>query len=173
MKAEVLPIDHVKPYWRNPRRSERAVAAVVESIRRYGFNTPLVVDRDYVVIAGHTRLRAARQLGLTEVPVTVVDLPPEKAKEYRIADNATASIARWDFDALAKELLTIQDLSEMGVFFRDGELAGLLSREDADAALLAASANKTIQTTEEEPRDVELSCPHCASDFKIDPRSMK
>jgi ParB-like chromosome segregation protein Spo0J len=174
MQTETVPLDRVKPYWRNPRRSDRAVAAVAESIKRYGFNTPVVVDREYVIIAGHTRVRAARLLGLEEVPVVVADLPAEKAKAYRIADNATGAIAKWDYDALAKELLTLETLDDMGVFFREGELAGLLSREDADTAVLASTAGKTLPPPpEDRPADIGLSCPHCSHEFTIDVRSLR
>lgn len=174
MQTKQVPIEQIKPYWRNPRRSDRAVAAVAESIKRYGFNTPVVVDADYVIIAGHTRVRAARQLGMTELPVVVADLPPHKAKEYRIADNATAAIAKWDYESLAKELLSLDALDEMGVFFREGELAGLLSREDADAALLATAAARTLPPPpEDRPSEVGLSCPHCSHDFTIDARSLR
>lgn len=174
MQVNKTPIDHIKPYWRNPRRSDRAVAAVAESIKRYGFNTPVVVDTDYVIIAGHTRVRAARLLGMTELPVVVADMPQGKAKEYRIADNATGAIAKWDNSSLSKELLSLQRLDEMGVFFREGELAGLLSREDADAALLASAAAKTLPPAAPDlPADVGLSCPHCSHEFTIDVRSLK
>lgn len=169
MNVKTLPIDQVTPYWRNPRKSDRAVEAVAESIRRYGFNTPIVVDAEGVVIAGHTRLRAARKLGLETVPVlTRDDLTPEKAKAYRIADNATGSIARWDYDALAKELLDLDSLEAMGAFFRDGEIAGLLSREDADAAMLASVKDGEPVAQTRVLTEVEVSCPNCGEDFRVD-----
>ena len=168
MNVKNLPIDHVTPYWRNPRKSDRAVDAVAVSIQRYGFNTPIVVDSEGIVIAGHTRLRAARKLGLEEVPVLMRDdLTPEKAKAYRIADNATGSIARWDYDALAKEMLDLESLDAMGAFFRDGEIAGLLSREDADAVMLAAARNGET-ATQVVRTEVEVSCPNCGEDFLVD-----
>jgi ParB-like chromosome segregation protein Spo0J len=169
MNVKTLPIDQVTPYWRNPRKGDRAIEAVAESIRRYGFNSPIVVDSEGVVIAGHTRLRAARKLGLEEVPVLVLsDLPAEKAKAYRIADNATGAIARWDYDSLAKELLDLESLDAMGAFFRDGEIAGLLSREDADVAMLAAAGDGTGAPQARLLTEVEVSCPNCGEDFRVD-----
>lgn len=87
------PIDSVKPYWRSPRTTDKAVDAVKASIERYGFNSPIVVDENYVIIAGHARLRAARQLGMKDVPVVIAGLSVVAAKEYRIADNAVGGIA--------------------------------------------------------------------------------
>lgn len=173
MKILSVPIDEVTPYWRNPRRSDRAVSVVAESISRFGFNTPIIVDENRVVIAGHTRLRAARQLGLAEVPVLVRDdLPPEKVKAYRIADNATAAIAKWDRELLTKELLDM-DLQSVGVFFREGELVGLLSAEDADRAMLAATSNAVVVEPENRPRTVTITCPGCAAEFKVDEGVLK
>ena len=106
MQIEMRRIDQVKPYERNPRKNEAAVDAVVRSIKEFSFRQPIVVDEDGVVIVGHTRLKAAQKLGMTEVPVHVaVGLSPEKARAYRIADNQTASIAEWDMELLPVELL--------------------------------------------------------------------
>lgn len=95
----------VKPYGKNPRRNDGAVDAVAASIREFGFKQPIVVDADGVIIVGHTRLKAAKKLGLKEVPVLVADdLSPEKVKEYRLADNKTGELAEWDEALLKAEL---------------------------------------------------------------------
>lgn len=104
MKTDMRPIDSITPYEKNPRKNAGAIAAVAKSIEEFGFRQPIVVDEQGVIIVGHTRWKAAQQLGMTEVPVHIaVGMPPEKAKAYRIADNQTATIA--DFD---KELLGIE-----------------------------------------------------------------
>ncbi|QKK07453.1 MAG: ParB N-terminal domain-containing protein [Planctomycetota bacterium] len=91
MHVEMKPIDWVKPYENNPRQNAKAVPAVVESLRRYGFRQPIVTDAKGVIVVGHTRYLAAKELGLTEVPVHIAtDLSPDLAREYRIADNKTA-----------------------------------------------------------------------------------
>src|SRR5687767_4300233 len=91
--VELRAIDEVRPYDQNPRRNDGAVDAVVRSLQDFGWRQPVVVDKDGVIIVGHTRWKAAKKMGLAQVPVHVADLPPEKARAYRIADNATAAIA--------------------------------------------------------------------------------
>lgn len=105
MRVEMKPIDWVKPYENNPRQNAKAVPAVVESLRRYGFRQPIVTDAKGVIVVGHTRYLAAKELGLTEVPVHIAtDLSPDLAREYRIADNKTAEGATWDAKLLPIEL---------------------------------------------------------------------
>ncbi|MFA6716878.1 MAG: ParB N-terminal domain-containing protein, partial [Victivallaceae bacterium] len=119
MQIEQRNINEIIPYEHNPRINDNAVDAVANSIKEFGWRVPIIVDKDMVVICGHTRLRAAKQLGLTEVPVHVAaDLPPDKVKAYRIADNQTGNIAEWDYDLLPLELADLQnmdfDLSLLG-----------------------------------------------------------
>ena len=101
-----VAIDAITPYENNPRKiPKEAIEKVAASIREFGFRQPIVVDKDMVVIVGHTRLLAARSLGYDEVPVLVAsDLPPEKVKAYRLADNRTNEFTSWDDDRLMEEL---------------------------------------------------------------------
>ncbi len=85
LNIELRPIDTIKPYPANPRQNDNAVDAVARSLREFGFRQPVVVDADGVIIVGHTRYKAAQQLGLTHIPVHVADLPADKARAYRIA----------------------------------------------------------------------------------------
>ncbi len=111
MQVELRSVDQIRPYPSNPRRNDAAVDAVAKSIQSYGFRQPIVVDADGVIVVGHTRWRAARELGMTEVPVHVAhDLSPEKARAYRLADNRTNEIAEWDADLLPLELTGLKDL---------------------------------------------------------------
>lgn len=105
-KAKSLPIDEVKPYWRNPRKiPEVAIQQLAESIRQYGMQQPLVVDEDNVIIVGHTRYTALRRLGAEKVPVLVADhLDAAKRQEYRVMDNRSAEFTSWDMDKLMVEL---------------------------------------------------------------------
>lgn len=99
------PIEDVKPYENNPRKNDAAVKAVAESIKQFGWQQPIVVDKDGVVIAGHTRLKAAVDLGLKDVPVVMAEtLTDEQAKAFRIIDNKTHELSDWDIDALKLEL---------------------------------------------------------------------
>lgn len=130
MIIEMWPIERVKPYERNPRINDgAAVDAVAASLKEFGFRQPIVVDRDGVVVVGHTRLKAAQKLGLALVPVHVAaDLTPDQAKAYRLADNATNELALWDRALLPLELADLLnadfDLSLLG--FNKDELAELL-----------------------------------------------
>ncbi len=129
MNIELRPLANIKPYEKNPRINDAAIDAVAESIRRFGFRQPIVVDGDGVIVVGHTRWKAASKLGLERVPVHVArELTPEQAKAYRIADNATADLATWDLELLPGELAELQqldvDLSLLG--FPEDELAMLL-----------------------------------------------
>jgi len=128
--VQLRKIDDIRPYERNPRLNDKAVDAVAESLREFGFRQPIVVDTDGVIIVGHTRWKAAKKLGLAKVPVHVAtDLSPEQIKAYRIADNRTGEIAEWDMEILPIEL---NDLREGGfdmivLAFDEEELGKLLS----------------------------------------------
>lgn len=116
-EIEWMPIGSVKPYDRNPRRNDAAVDAVANSITEFGFKNPIIVDRDLVIIAGHTRLKAAKKLGLKEVPVVIAsDLSEEQARAFRLADNKTAELAEWDDDLLQEELDALMDDFDMEGF---------------------------------------------------------
>lgn len=105
MQVENWPIGNVKPYVNNPRKNDDAVEYVANSIREFGFQQPLVVDSEGVLIVGHTRLKAAQKLGLIEVPVVVADgLTDEQVKAYRLADNKTGEKSWWDYGKLELEL---------------------------------------------------------------------
>ncbi|MCK6466343.1 MAG: DNA modification methylase [Phycisphaerae bacterium] len=130
MNIETWPIDRIKPYDRNPRDiPERAIEALAEAIKTYGWRVPVIVDRDGVLIAGHTRLLAARRLGLTEVPVHVAEeLTPEQAKAFRVADNKLHELTAWNLDQLAVELgdLKAMDIDLEALGFTVDELSKLL-----------------------------------------------
>jgi ParB-like chromosome segregation protein Spo0J len=132
MQIKLRPLADVHPYPGNPRLNDDAVDAVAESIRRFGFRQPIVVDAEGVVVAGHTRLKAAQKLGLEKVPVHVArDLSPEEVRAYRLADNATSERAEWDYELLPIELEAIGqagfDAESLG--FDPDSLAKLLAPE--------------------------------------------
>ena len=116
MNIQLIKINDLKEYENNPRNNDGAIEAVKESIKQFGFKQPIVIDENYIIIAGHTRYKASLQLGLEEVPCVVAsDLTEEQVKAYRLADNKTAELAEWDFTKLEEELaeLTI-DMSAFG-----------------------------------------------------------
>lgn len=116
-------LDEIRPYENNPRRNDEAVQYVAESIRQFGWKQPIVIDRDGVIIAGHTRYKAAHRLGLKTVPCLIAeDLTPEQVKAYRLADNKVSEISDWDFDALASELDSLEiDMSVFSFSITDEE----------------------------------------------------
>lgn len=111
MIVKTVPIGAIKPYDKNPRNNEAAVDKVAASIKEFGFKQPIVVDKDGIIIAGHTRLKAAQKLGIKEVPVIYADdLTDEQVKAYRLADNKTAEFAEWDADLLGEELTGLAEV---------------------------------------------------------------
>jgi len=98
-------LGELQPYENNPRKNDTAVPYVAESIKRYGFKVPIVIDKDGVIVAGHTRYLASIELGLETVPCIIADdLTDEEIKEFRLVDNKTSEFAGWDFDMLSAEL---------------------------------------------------------------------
>lgn len=111
----------IHPYEKNPRKNDAAVKYVAESIKEFGFKVPIVIDRDGVIVAGHTRYKAAKKLKLETVPCIVADdLTDEQIKAFRLADNKVAEKAEWDFDLLSSELDNLFDF-DMAAFGFDDE----------------------------------------------------
>lgn len=111
LKIEYIDIEKLIPYINNPRINDNAVDVVASSIKEFGFKNPILIDRENVIIAGHTRLKAAKKLGLKEVPVIrVEDLTDKQIKAFRIADNKTSEFAEWDMELLEIELEGLDDL---------------------------------------------------------------
>lgn len=107
-----LTLEELKPYAKNPRKNDEAVKYVAESIAQFGFKVPIIVDANNVIVAGHTRYRAARQLGLEEVPCIVADdLTEEQIQAFRLADNKVGEIATWDDKLLKIELDDIVNIN--------------------------------------------------------------
>lgn len=125
MQIVLRKIDELIPYVNNARKNDHAVDAVASSIKNYGFKQPIVIDSHGEVIAGHTRLKAAKKLGLKDVPVIVADdLTPAQVKAYRIADNRVGELAEWDMELLKVELEDIEgftgfEVDELQDLFED------------------------------------------------------
>ncbi|MDR0327895.1 MAG: ParB N-terminal domain-containing protein [Planctomycetaceae bacterium] len=134
MNIEIRDIGSVKPYDRNPRLNDKAVDAVAASLKEFGFRQPIVIDSDSVIIAGHTRWKAAQKLGLAKVPVHIaVDLSPEQVRAYRLADNKSGEIAEWDMQILPIEISELKATGfDMEILaFSDKELTQLLNLSTA------------------------------------------
>lgn len=121
MEFKKLNVIHLKvsdliAYENNPRKNDDAVDAVASSIKSFGFKVPVIVDSNNVIIAGHTRVKACKKLGITEVPCVIADdLTEDQIKAFRLADNKTSELAEWDLDKLSEELKFIEmDMSQFG-----------------------------------------------------------
>lgn len=116
MKVITVPIDKIIPYDKNPRKNDDAVEPTAKSIKRFGWQQPIVVDKHNVIVAGHTRYKAAKKLRLKEVPIVYAKhkdgtwLTDEEVNAYRLADNKTGDLAEWDDDLLADDLGDIIDI---------------------------------------------------------------
>ena len=124
-----MDISKLSPWEGNPRLNDQAVEAVASSIRTFGFNVPILVDRDLVIIAGHARWKAASKIGMKTVPIIILELTDMQRRAFALADNKTAEIADWDFPKLRELLEELRsedyNLSEIG--FSNAELVALLT----------------------------------------------
>lgn len=147
MKIEEIEIGKLKDYANNPRHNENAVDAVAASIEEFGFKVPIIIDKDYVIVAGHTRKKAAEKLGLKTAPCIIADdLTPEQIKAFRLVDNRTSEFAEWDFEKLEEEYSKITNL-DMSKF--ELELEEMVENYDD-------------YFVDVEPKeDKEVKCPHC------------
>lgn len=163
-RIELWPIDRLVPYERNARtHSPEQLAQIKASIQEFGFTNPILVDRQDGVIAGHGRLEAAKDMGLTEVPVVVLDhLTPAQRRAYVIADNKLALNAGWDFSLLQQEVmaLNLEDFNLDLLGFDEKELSGLLDPEQLDAEEPPEEFQEVDEDIETEHR-----CPSCGYEW--------
>lgn len=129
-KLQITNVTEIIPYENNPRINDHAIDKVIESIKEFGFTNPILLDKDNVIIAGHTRYEAALKLNYSQVPcIYLSDLSEEQVKAYRLVDNKTAEFATWDFDLLTKELAEIEDIDlsdyDFGSMFENIEIGGV------------------------------------------------
>ncbi|MBR2999825.1 MAG: DUF4417 domain-containing protein [Oscillospiraceae bacterium] len=117
LSIEYIPISALKPYRGNPRKNKEAVKFVAESIKQFGFKVPIVIDKDNTIVCGHTRIKAAKKLGMESVPCVVADdLTPDQIKAFRLADNKVSEMSTWDFPLLLDEIESLPeiDFSDFG-----------------------------------------------------------
>lgn len=157
LKIEYLPVDSLIEYDNNPRVNEGAVEYVAKSIQEFGFKNPIIIDRDNIIVAGHTRLKASKQLGMSKVPcIRVHDLTEEQINSFRLVDNKTAEFAEWDWGKLEEELSQIT--LDMGYFGFDESL------EEIDISDVFVEAEQK----EKQETVLEVECPHCGEVFQTD-----
>lgn len=150
-------LGEIKPYINNPRNNDDAVPLVANSIREFGFKVPIIIDKDGEIVAGHTRYKAAKELGMEEVPCIVADdLNDEQIKTFRLADNKVAEASEWDFEILSSELCEIIDfnMSDFGFNVDMGDELEVNDSNFISDTEITKSKTKTI------------TCPHCGETFK-------
>jgi hypothetical protein len=150
IEVQEIETDRLKPWADNPRINEHAVDAVARSISSFGFNVPILCDQNLTIVAGHTRWKAAKKLGLLSVPVIVLEMTDAQRRAFAIADNKTGEIARWDFSKLEQVLIQLRseklDLRSLG--YPDAELQALLAPpKDFDWAAFDKYRESLAQST--------------------------
>lgn len=174
MDIKWVGIELVKPYGSNPRVIDSgAIEGVAASIRSYGWRQPIVVDQDYVILAGHVRYEAAKLLELAEVPVDVVDtMTPAEARAFRISDNRSYENSVWNWRAVSEEM---KELEKSGISAGDLVVGTTFSETQMDGFLRANVVNPIEPQTEEGParaprfQSPSVECPHCGHKFLMDP----
>lgn len=146
-------INELKPYEHNPRKNDGAVDAVAASIAEFGFKVPIVIDTDGVIVAGHTRLKAAQKLGIEKVPCIIADdLSEDQIKAFRLADNKVSELACWNFSELEAELDGIKiDMEQFGF------------NETIDGS---AFDDLFAEAVPKEKKPERIQCPHCGEWFE-------
>ena len=159
MKLETLKLTDIIPYENNPRKNDDAVNAVAESIRQCTYITPIVVDEEHIILAGHTRYKALQAIGVTEVPCLICGgLSEEDKKKYRYLDNKTGEKATWDLLKLEKELEGL-DLEGFDFF---GMAADLPVKMGEDKTITGTTEFETEVFADEE---FKYECPACGFKF--------
>lgn len=129
MEIKMIKVEDLKPYENNPRFNDDAVEYVVKSIKEFGFKVPMVIDKDNTIVTGHTRYKAALELGLKEVPCVIADdLSEEQVKAFRLADNKVSDYSIWNNVALLDELKDLEGLD----IFTGFNVSELFSSEELD-----------------------------------------
>lgn len=148
--------NEIEPYENNPRNNNEAIEKVAASITDYGFRVPIVIDSNNIIVAGHTRYKAALKIGCESVPCIVIDdLTPEQIRAYRLIDNKTAEYSSWNFEMLEKELKSLDiDISE----FEFPDLGEILDISDDDFY-----TDETVKNVKAK----SIKCPHCGETFEL------
>lgn len=158
----MLPVPEVRPYEKNPRKNAEAVKYVRASIEKFGFKQPIVIDSNRVIISGHTRLEAAKSLGMAEVPCIVADdLTEAQAKALRLADNKVAEFSEWEMNLLGGELCELAEISDidMGDFgfdLSDLDNIGMDEEENAEKGVNLSDTYQIIVECESETEQQEF-----------------
>ena len=157
MEIKEIAVEQLHPYENNPRNNAESVDKVANSIKEFGFKVPIVIDRNYEIVAGHTRYLAAQSLGLKTVPCIIPDdLTPKQVQAFRLADNKVAELSGWDYAKLQKELDALGDQFNMNQF-------GFLDSQDVD---FDSFLTDTENPEKQEKQPETITCPECGHVFE-------
>lgn len=178
-----LSPEQITPYENNPRKNDKAVPYVMESIQKFGFKVPIIIDKDNIIVTGHTRYKAALKLGLKEIPcIKADDLSPEQIKAFRLADNKTGEFATWDTDKLLEELEELGglnfDLEAIGFENLATDINAFFAPFEMQEATASASGQSRSIEQSGEPEQAQNNdtidqeqtafvCPYCGKEFDI------
>jgi ParB family chromosome partitioning protein len=196
MQVLTIDINELKPYENNPRYNDSAAEQVAESIKNFGFRVPILIDKDYTIVSGHSRYKASKILNLKEVPCIIVeDLTEKQIKAFRIADNKVSETANWDFFSLAKEIKDLKmdnmDLDFTGFDLREiDNILDLIMSDDEEQSVSTYKPVLDPKTSQSFVSDIEVRenqsqidnkfkaisapkhnvfiCPHCGLEFETD-----
>lgn len=154
-------LDDIVPYENNPRDNELAIEKVKKSIEEFGFNVPILLDKNDTIVAGHTRYKASLELELEEVPCIYMEhLTPVQVRAFRLADNKVSEFADWNIELLTVELEEILAEGEKFTGFSDNEIASLIGDFGVDKYF-----EETQAMDDKEPKTIK--CPHCGEEIEI------
>lgn len=156
LRIEYHSVKDLQPYEQNVRKHQN-INPLIESIKRFGFNVPLLVDEDMTIVAGHARFEAAKEMGLEEVPVIILrGLSEKDIAQFRIVDNKTSDLSSWDYEKLTFEMDSVPEIDFSVFGLNNGE-------DDEDGEGIAGSLDEGVELDLDEYEDdqFEFECPYC------------
>ena len=182
-KLMTCPVSRITPYGRNPRVNHKTIDALKLSIRSFGSVAPILVDKEFVIIAGHARFKALLELDYKEVNIVMLNLSPKKVKEYRILDNKIQELTIWNYELIKEQIDSIPKLKDFSSFFDEFKAADIPDVSSPFTEDVGGDQGPTdAQLSDEESEDVRgmiaheqkekeenrkrISCPQCGKHFE-------
>lgn len=167
MKVVEIPIENITPYWRNPRNNDKTIIKLSGLIERFGFNQPLVVDKNNVIIKGHSRYHACKKLGFNTIPCVVSESSDEQNNKDRITDNAISELSNWNYDRLLEELED-NSIDLVGYTVKDKAEAKEVAKKTVESSVPVGSPE--VKRVENKDVIMRYMCPSCKKEILISRR---
>lgn len=173
MKTKVIQLSALKPYPQNARFNEKTVVELRDSIESFGYLVPVIVDKKNNIVAGDARVKALKEMGQTEVMCVVIDLSPEKLKEFRVLDNKIQELTTWDKDNLQVELRGLENLQEMfpglseTVEAGEQHVPGNVTEDDFEYQDKQTANSFTEKVESWDNKIAKVQCPGCARKYSV------